>query len=81
MKHTIAAGQELHHEIFGSVLDRTEMTPYLLLNADNYNVALRQATKMMGNRGFDTLGDADLQESEKERAQNYIEQVYKYFFQ
>ena len=74
------SGQELHHEIFGSILDRTEMTPFLLLRSGNYETALKQAAKMMGNRGFDTLGDDELQESERERAQKYIEQVYKYFF-
>lgn len=74
------SSQELHHEIFGSILDRTEMTPFLLLPAGNYETALKQATKMMGNRGFDTLGNNELQESEKVRAQKYIEQVYKYFF-
>ena len=78
MEHT-SSGHELHHEIFGSILERTEMTPFLLLPAVNYETALRQATKMMGNRGFDTLDD-ELQESERERAQKYIEQVYKYFF-
>jgi uncharacterized protein (TIGR04562 family) len=70
--------QELHHDIFGSVLDKSEMTPYLLLKTDNYEKALRQASKMMGNRGFDMLGNNDLPESEKIRAQNYVEQVYKY---
>jgi uncharacterized protein (TIGR04562 family) len=75
-----SSSQELHHEIFGSILDRTEMTPYLLLRARNYESALRQATKMMDNRGFDTRGDNKLQESERERAQKYIGQVYKYFF-
>jgi len=74
------SSQELHHEIFGSILDRTEMTPFLLLRAGNYETALRQASKMMGNRGFDTLGNSELQESEKERARKYIEQVYKYSF-
>jgi len=78
MEH-ISTAQELHHEIFGSILDRTEMTPFLLLPAINYETALRQATRMMGNRGFDTLDDA-LQDSERERAQQYIKQVYKYFF-
>jgi len=79
MVEHISSGQELHHEIFGSILERTEMTPFLLLPAVNYETALRQATKMMGNRGFDTLED-ELQESERERAQKYIEQVCKYFF-
>ena len=70
--------QELHHEIFGSVLDRTEMTPFLLLRTANYTEALGQATRMMGNRGFDIVQD-ELQASEKDRAQKYIEQVYRYF--
>ena len=71
--------QELHHEIFGSILDRTEMTPFLLLPARDYATALSQAGKMMGNRGFDILGNAELPESEKERAYRYIERVYRYF--
>jgi uncharacterized protein (TIGR04562 family) len=75
-----ASSQEIHHEIFGSILDRTEMTPFLLLPAGDYEGSLKQATKMMGNRGFDTLGYDELQESERVRAQKYIEQVYKYFF-
>jgi len=78
MGHT-SSSQELHHEIFGSILDRTEMAPFLLLRAVRYEVALGQATKLMGNRGFDTFGDNELQESEKERANKYIVQVYKYF--
>ena len=78
MDHTLSS-QELHHEIFGSILDRTEMTPFLLLSAGDYATALPRATKMMGNRGFDILGDAELQESEKERASRYIERVYRYF--
>ena len=73
------SGQELHHEIFGSILDRTEMTPFLLLPAGDYETALGQATKMMANRGFDIF-DNELLESEKERAQKYVEQVYRYFF-
>lgn len=56
------------------------MTPFLLLRASNYAAALAQAAKMMGNRGFDLLGGNGLQDSEQERAQNYIEQVYTYFF-
>ncbi len=71
--------QELHHEIFGSILDRTEMTPFLLLTASDYATAISQAAKMMGNRGFDILGDSELQESEKERANRYIELVCSYF--
>ena len=78
MKHT-QSGKELHHEIFGSILDRTEMTPFLLLPARDYATALSQAAKMMGNRGFDILGNSELQESERERANKYIDQVYGYF--
>lgn len=78
MDHTLSS-QELHHEIFGSILDRTELTPFLLLPARDYATALSQAAKMMGNRGFDILGNAELQESEKERANKYIERVYRYF--
>src|SRR5512143_602154 len=79
MDHS-SSSQELHHEIFGSILDRTEMTPFLLLPARDYTTALFQASKMMVNRGFDILGNAELQESEKERATGYIELVYRYFF-
>lgn len=73
------SNQELHHEIFGSILDRTEMTPFLLLKANDYTAALSQAAKMMSNRGFDILGNGVLQDSEKERANRYIERVYSYF--
>ena len=55
------------------------MTPYLLLPARNYETALQQATKMMGNRGFDTLGNDELRKGESERAQKYLERVHKYF--
>lgn len=79
MKET-SRGQELHHEIFGSVLDRTDMTPFLLLSAPDYETALKQATKMMGNRGFDISCDDGLQMSEKQRAQSYLERAYDYFF-
>lgn len=79
MKHG-SSGQELHHEIFGSILDRIEMTPFLLLPAGDYETALGQATKMMANRGFDIFGNNELLGSEKERALKYIEQVYRYFF-
>ena len=47
--------QELQHQIFGSILDRTEMSPYLLLATENYQTALKQAAKMMSNRGFDII--------------------------
>lgn len=72
--------QELYHEIFGSVLDRTGMSPYLLLKTTGYRSSLKQATKMMGNRGFDTYGGKELEESEKTRARKYIENAYRYCF-
>ena len=56
------------------------MTPFLLLPAVDYDTALRQATKMMANRGFDVFGNNELLGSERERAEQYIEKVYRYFF-
>ena len=56
------------------------MSPYLLLSADNYQTALLQATRMMNNRGFDMIGNGELQESERERAKNYVNRTYKYLF-
>jgi len=78
-KNHPSADQDLHHEIFGSTLDRTEMTPYLLLGVENYESSLRQAARMMANRGFDTFDNNELHEDEKKRAQKYINQVDKYF--
>jgi uncharacterized protein (TIGR04562 family) len=72
--------QELHHEIFGSILDRTELTPFLLLPANDYATALGQVTKMMANRGFDTLGEGELAQSERDRAARYIERAYLTIF-
>ena len=72
--------QELQHQIFGSILDRTEMSPYLLLATENYQLALKQAAKMMSNRGFDIIEHGELQESERERAKNYVNRSYNYFF-
>lgn len=71
---------ELYHEIFGSIIDRDGMSPYLLHNTSIYNDALKQATRMMGNRGFDTYKGTDLQESEKKRALEYIDKAYRYCF-
>ena len=79
MKNTSSSVPELYHEIFGSILDRSEMAPFLLLRAGNYQAALRQASKMMANRGFDSLGSAELQRSEWQRAQKYVHLVYEYF--
>ena len=72
------AKTELYHEIFGSILDRTEMTPYLLRPALGYKTGLRRATRMLGNRGFDTLRQDDLRPSERVRALAYIAQVRRY---
>ena len=72
--------QELHHEIFGSILDQTEMTPFLLQPATDYATSLRQATRMMANRGFDTLDSVELSRSERERAAQYIRRAYDYYF-
>ncbi len=75
-----ASNHELHHAIFGSILDRIELTPYLLLVAKDYHTALKQATKMLGNRGFDVNGSGDLPTSEKVRASAYHQQAFKYFY-
>ena len=75
---TQALQHELYHEIFGSILDRDEMTPYLFLPATSYPIALRQATRMLGNRGFDTGGAEDLPERERARAEGYIREVERY---
>jgi uncharacterized protein (TIGR04552 family) len=77
---TTPSDQELHHEIFGSILDRTEMTPFLLLPARDYASSLKQAARMMANRGFDTLGTDELQESERKRAGQYIRRAYTSLF-
>ncbi len=79
MEHKLS-NQELYHDIFGSILDRGEMTPYLLLSATEYETAIKQAAKMMGNRGFDTFGGEELEESERIRAYKYIVQVHQYCF-
>jgi len=72
--------QELYHEIFGSILDRTEMTPFLLLPARDYATSLRQASRMMANRGFDTPAGDTLPASERKRAGEYIERAYAVLF-
>ena len=76
----IQPDQELHHEIFGSVLDQTEMTPFLLKPAVDYATSLKQASRMMANRGFDTMESTELHESECKRAVQYIRHAYAYFF-
>jgi len=72
--------QELHHAIFGSILDQTEMTPFLLQPATDYFTSIKQATRMMANRGFDTLGSDTLRSSERERAAEYIRRAFDYCF-
>jgi uncharacterized protein (TIGR04552 family) len=69
---TMSDKHELYHDIFGSILDRTEMTPYLMLSAYDYKTALAQATKMMGNRGFDIRGCDELSAGETNRAGRYV---------
>ena len=72
--------QELHHAIFGSILDQTEMTPFLLQPATDYFTSIKQATRMLANRGFDTLGSDTLRSSERERAVDYIRRAFDYCF-
>lgn len=74
-----SANHELHHEIFGSILDRSELRPYLLLAAHDYASALRQTSKMLANRGFDITADGALPASEQQRADAYYQQAYRYF--
>ncbi|MBC8414723.1 MAG: hypothetical protein ISR96_03620 [Nitrospira sp.] len=81
MKGTDIISHELHHEILGSIIDRDEITPYLLLRTTDYKSALAQASKMLANRGFDISDDHVLEKDEKARALRYIEQAYKYCFQ
>jgi len=68
---------ELYHEIFGSVLDRRELTPYMLRNCRDYADAIRGATFMMGNRGFLLQGNA-LASGELERASGYVAAAIDY---
>lgn len=72
--------QELHHEIFGSILDQTEMTPFLLQPATDYFTSIKQATRMLANRGFDVMGSDTLRSSERERAAEYIRRAFDYCF-
>ena len=72
--------KELHHAVFGSILDQTEMTPFLLQPATDYFTSIKQATRMLANRGFDTLGSDTLRSSERERAVDYIRRAFDYCF-
>ncbi len=69
---------ELYHEIFGSILDRREMSPYLLRGCSGYTAAMIRATRMMENRGFDVIAD-ELCPGESERALNYVHQTLRYY--
>lgn len=69
--------QELYHEIFGSVLDRKELTPYMLRNCADYADAIRGATLMMGNRGFLLVGN-ELASGELDRASSYVDSAIDY---
>src|SRR5512134_2124391 len=75
------AEQELHHEIFGSILDRAEMTPFLFLRAVDHATALAQATRMMANRGFDAPEGAGLGPGERERAAQYVRRARAVLFE
>lgn len=72
--------QELYHEIFGSILDRREMTPYLLRNCENYPSAIKKTNLMLANRGFDLI-DGELCPLERERVLSYAEQAFTYYTQ
>lgn len=65
--------QELYHDIFGSVLDRIDLTPYLMRNSFDYKTSLERATAMMANRGFYVVNGV-LGEGEFERARAYVSQ-------
>jgi len=68
---------ELYHEIFGSVLDRSELTPYLLRDCADYRTAIGRATLMMANRGF-AIADREPAHGELERAAKYVERAIDY---
>lgn len=78
-KHHLAESHDLYHEIFGSILDRSEIAPYLLLKTHDYESALRQTTKVMGNRGFDVQEESgELGSGESARALRYVEHAIGY---
>ncbi len=70
-------GQELYHEIFGSVLDRSELTPYLLRDCAGYDDALARAGLMLVNRGF-SMTDGELDSGELARAAGYVRMSLDY---
>lgn len=71
---------ELYHEIFGSVLDRIDLNPYLLRNCSNYSESLSRVSLMMGNRGFFII-NGDLAVGELERASGYVSQALSFMFE
>lgn len=72
-----ADDQELYHDIFGSVLDRSELTPYLLRNCGSYDISLARASLMMANRGF-AVDNGKPAAGELERAAAYAAQATGY---
>ncbi len=70
-------GQELYHEIFGSVLDRSELTPYLLRDCSGYDDALERASLMLVNRGF-SMTAGSLDSGELDRAALYVRMALGY---
>lgn len=72
-----ADDQELYHDIFGSVLDRSELTPYLLRNCGSYDISLARASLMMANRGF-AVENGKPDAGELERAAAYVAQATGY---
>lgn len=74
---TDAGRHELYHDIFGSVLDRSELTPYLLRDCADYRTALGRATLMMANRGF-AVADGEPASGELERAARYVASAIDY---
>ncbi len=70
-------GHELYHEIFGSVLDRLDLSPYLLRDCAGYREALSRASRMLANRGFSMTSD-ELDPGELERASRYVSAALDY---
>lgn len=70
--------QDLYHDIFGSILDRDSLAPYLLRGCSDYGKSLAGATLMMSNRGFNTQGII-LPVEERYRAESYIKRALDYY--
>ncbi len=69
---------ELYHDVFGSVLDRRDMTPYLLRNCTSYAAALARTDRMLANRGFDRDQET-LLPGELLRAASYVSSALQYY--